>query len=72
MIGLHAMVNEHFGIGIAEYMAAGLVPVANSSGGPLMDIVVPIDGEITGKVPFSYQDFWPVLKMNMCIVFIKF
>ena len=57
MIGLHAMVNEHFGIGIVEYMAAGLVPVANSSGGPLMDIVVPVDGEITGKILFLISGF---------------
>jgi len=38
-IGLHSMWNEHFGIGIVECMAAGLVMVAHRSGGPLMDIV---------------------------------
>ncbi|KAM3956342.1 ALG11 alpha-1,2-mannosyltransferase [Aphomia sociella] len=38
-IGLHAMWNEHFGIGVVECMAAGLVTVAHRSGGPLADIV---------------------------------
>jgi len=40
-IGLHTMLNEHFGIGIVEYMAAGLIPVAHRSGGPELDIVSP-------------------------------
>jgi alpha-1,2-mannosyltransferase len=42
------MWNEHFGIGVVEYMAAGLVPVAHASGGPLMDIVTPVKNEPTG------------------------
>jgi len=37
--GLHAMVDEHFGICVVEYMAAGVVPVAHDSAGPRMDIV---------------------------------
>ena len=32
---------EHFGIGIVEFMAAGVVPVAHDSGGPKFDIVTP-------------------------------
>lgn len=39
--GLHTMTDEHFGISIVEYMAAGLVPIANNSGGPRTDIVTP-------------------------------
>ena len=39
--GLHTMVDEHFGICVVEYMAAGAVPVAHASAGPAMDIVVP-------------------------------
>ena len=37
--GLHAMVDEHFGICIVEYMAAGVIPLAQDSAGPRMDIV---------------------------------
>ena len=40
LIGMHTMHQEHFGIGIVEMMSAGLLTVANRSGGPLMDIVV--------------------------------
>jgi alpha-1,2-mannosyltransferase len=36
------MWNEHFGIGIVEMMAAGLIVVAHNSGGPKSDIVVPL------------------------------
>lgn len=41
LMGLHSMWNEHFGIGVVEMMAAGVVPVAHNSGGPKADIVVP-------------------------------
>lgn len=40
LIGLHAMWNEHFGIGVVECMAAGLIMIAHRSGGPLMDIII--------------------------------
>ncbi|KAJ0399051.1 hypothetical protein ATCC90586_004510 [Pythium insidiosum] len=43
-IGLHTMYNEHFGISIVEMMAAGLVVIANNSGGPAADIVQPGTG----------------------------
>lgn len=33
------MWNEHFGIGIVECMAAGLIMVAHKSGGPMLDII---------------------------------
>ena len=39
------MWNEHFGIGIVEMMAAGLIVIANNSGGPKSDIVVPFNDE---------------------------
>lgn len=35
------MWNEHFGICVVEYMAAGLIVVAHDSAGPKSDIVVP-------------------------------
>lgn len=38
-IGLHTMIDEHFGIGIVELMAAGLITVAHNSGGPRADII---------------------------------
>jgi alpha-1,2-mannosyltransferase len=40
-VGIHTMWNEHFGIGIVEMMAAGLLVVAHNSGGPRSDIVTP-------------------------------
>lgn len=39
--GVDAMWNEHFGMVIVEYMAAGLVPIVHDSAGPKLDIVVP-------------------------------
>lgn len=47
-LALHAMWNEHFGIGVVEAMAAGLVTVAHRSGGPLADIVATAEGARTG------------------------
>lgn len=39
-VGLHTMRDEHFGIAVVEYMAAGCVPVAHDSAGPREDIVL--------------------------------
>ena len=39
-VGLHTMWNEHFGIGVVEMMAAGLVTIAHDSGGPKSDIIL--------------------------------
>ncbi|KAJ8099381.1 hypothetical protein POJ06DRAFT_256819 [Lipomyces tetrasporus] len=47
-VGVNAMWNEHFGIGVVEYTAAGLISVVHESGGPMMDIVVPFEGKPTG------------------------
>ncbi|CAG8565147.1 9863_t:CDS:10 [Paraglomus brasilianum] len=47
-VGIHTMWNEHFGIGIVEYMAGGVIPLAHNSGGPKMDIVVSYKGNKTG------------------------
>ncbi|VEU36275.1 unnamed protein product [Pseudo-nitzschia multistriata] len=41
-IGIHTMREEHFGIGIVEMMAAGLLTIAHDSGGPRSDIVLPL------------------------------
>ena len=48
-VGVNGMWNEHFGIGVVEYQAAGLICVVNDSGGPKADIVVGFDGEPTGN-----------------------
>ena len=47
-IGVNGMWNEHFGIGVVEYQAAGLISVVNNSGGPKNDIVIDVDGLPTG------------------------
>lgn len=47
-IGIHTMWNEHFGIGIVECMAAGLIMIAHKSGGPLLDIVETSEGSQNG------------------------
>ena len=55
--GMHCMWNEHFGISVVESQAAGCVIVAHDSGGPRMDIVVPVDGERTGCRARSVNGF---------------
>ncbi|GMK57824.1 hypothetical protein CspeluHIS016_0406580 [Cutaneotrichosporon spelunceum] len=47
-VGLNTMQDEHFGINVVEFMAAGLIPIVHASAGPLLDIVVPHDGIKTG------------------------
>lgn len=56
LVGIHTMRQEHFGIGIVEMMAAGLITVAHDSGGPKSDI---IRHRITGYLattPFQYAE----------------
>ena len=47
-VGVNGMWNEHFGIGVVEYQAAGLISVVHDSGGPKLDIVTEVDGLPTG------------------------
>uniref|UniRef100_A0A3P9JWK7 GDP-Man:Man(3)GlcNAc(2)-PP-Dol alpha-1,2-mannosyltransferase n=1 Tax=Oryzias latipes TaxID=8090 RepID=A0A3P9JWK7_ORYLA len=56
-IGLHTMWNEHFGIGVVECMAAGIIVLAHKSGGPKLDIVVPYDGRQTGFLADSEDSY---------------
>ena len=61
-IGLHTMLDEHFGICVVEYMAAGAVPVAHASGGPLLDIIRNEPGGITGYTADAPQTFAEILE----------
>ena len=54
-VGVNGMWNEHFGIGVVEYQAAGLISVINDSGGPKEDIVVEWDGGPTGRSPHTME-----------------
>ncbi|KAJ3220628.1 asparagine-linked glycosylation protein [Chytriomyces hyalinus] len=68
-LGLHAMRDEHFGIGIVEYMAAGVIPIANNSGGPKMDIVATSDrASRTGYLASSKEEYaeaiWDALNLS--------
>lgn len=64
-IGLHTMVDEHFGISVVEFMAAGLITVANNSGGPKTDI---IDQGINGFRASTEEEYartlWEALSMT--------
>ncbi|EGC39229.1 hypothetical protein DICPUDRAFT_45300 [Dictyostelium purpureum] len=53
-VGIHTMWNEHFGIGVVELMAAGVVPVGNNSGGPKEDI---IKNEETGFLATTKEEY---------------
>ena len=59
-IGLSTMVDEHFGISVVEFMAAGAIPVTHASGGPLNDIVVNFNGLPTGTHLFRTEP-WGLL-----------
>lgn len=56
-IGVNGMWNEHFGIGVVEYQAAGLICVVNDSGGPKQDIVVEHEGGRTGYHASTEQEY---------------
>ncbi|KAM3072630.1 asparagine-linked glycosylation protein [Clarireedia jacksonii] len=56
-VGVNGMWNEHFGIGVVEYQAAGLISVVHDSGGPKRDIVTKIDGLPTGFHATTAEEF---------------
>ncbi|KAM7269938.1 hypothetical protein ACFE04_029152 [Oxalis oulophora] len=55
--GIHSMTDEHFGISVVEYMAAGAIPIAHNSAGPRMDIVLEEDGQQTGFLAESVDEY---------------
>lgn len=55
--GVHSMTDEHFGIVVVEYMAAGAIPIAHNSAGPRMDIVVKHEGRSVGFLAASVDEF---------------
>ncbi|XP_037087057.1 GDP-Man:Man(3)GlcNAc(2)-PP-Dol alpha-1,2-mannosyltransferase-like [Pollicipes pollicipes] len=57
LVGIHTMKNEHFGIGIVEMMAAGVVVVAHCSGGPLLDIVDTSEAGRTGYLAATEEQY---------------
>ena len=62
LIGLHTMKDEHFGIGVVEFMAGGLVTLAHDSAGPKLDIVVQCEGKQTGYLADSVDAYVQCLK----------
>lgn len=56
-VGIHTMWMEHFGIGVVELMASGVVPIAHASGGPLADIVVPVAGKPSGRLASTVDEY---------------
>jgi alpha-1,2-mannosyltransferase len=54
-MGIHTMRQEHFGIGIVEMMAAGLLTIAHNSGGPQTDIIV--EPGVTGFLATTADEY---------------
>jgi len=69
IVGLHTMYNEHFGIGVVELMAGGVIVIANDSGGPKMDIVVPVEGEATGFLARNAEDYADAMARVLALPF---
>mmetsp|Transcript_5522 Transcript_5522/g.7465 ORF Transcript_5522/g.7465 Transcript_5522/m.7465 type:complete len:493 (-) Transcript_5522:69-1547(-) len=56
--GIHTMLDEHFGISIVEYMAAGVVPIVHKSGGPKADIVINLpQSRATGRLAGTVGEY---------------
>ena len=62
LLGIHTMWNEHFGIGIVEMMAAGVIVVAHNSGGPRSDIVTPSGPDQDGFLASTADEYATALE----------
>lgn len=64
-IGLHTMINEHFGIGVVECMASGLITIAHDSAGPKLDIIA---HDVDGFLANDKESFVDILikVINLC------
>lgn len=56
--GLNAMWNEHFGIGVVEYLSRGVIPLCHASAGPLLDIVTSYNNELSPEPWFNNTGFF--------------
>lgn len=64
-IGLHTMTDEHFGIGIVELMASGLITIAHNSGGPRADIIKKDLGFLCSSVSEYSKIISKIVSMNL-------
>ena len=51
------MKDEHFGIGVVEFLASGAIALAHDSAGPQMDIVVPLEGQVSGFLATTAEQY---------------
>lgn len=61
-VGLHTMLDEHFGIGVVELMAAGLITVAHRSGGPRLDIIETSEASRLGFLAVTAEEYAHTLR----------
>ena len=65
------MWNEHFGIGVVEFIAAGVVTVAHATAGPKQDIIVPTveedPAEGVGYLASSVEEFAKAMQSAMML-----
>ncbi|KRT80370.1 hypothetical protein AMK59_8724 [Oryctes borbonicus] len=61
-LGIHTMIDEHFGIGVVELMAAGLITIAHRSGGPLLDIIETSESSRLGFLAITAEEYAHTIK----------
>ncbi|RZC42350.1 GDP-Man:Man(3)GlcNAc(2)-PP-Dol alpha-1,2-mannosyltransferase [Asbolus verrucosus] len=61
-LGIHTMLDEHFGISVVELMAAGLITLAHRSGGPLLDIIETSEGSRLGFLATTPDEYAYIIK----------